>query len=245
MTPYEVFYSALQPFLPALYGKVRHDVGRLLAETGYRRPQVLDVGGRKSPYTTGFRSDITVLDVPRESEIQQELGLGLTDGILRELRRRRSNIVEVVLQDMTRCALPSGSFDGVLCVEVIEHIVDDEAFVEQAARVLKPGGWLYMTTPNGDYIPNAPPRYNPDHARHYRREELQALLSRCFADVRVCWGIKAGAHRRRGLASFTPRRPLVTAGAMVSNVVNRWESRGLDDQPRRTAHLFAVARKHA
>lgn len=244
MKPYELLYCAMAPFLPVIYGKVRRDVGRLLAESGVERPQVLDVGGRKSPYTAGFRADVTVLDIPRESEIQQELDLGLTDAMLRDLRRR-SNIVGVILQDMTRCTLPTGSYDGVLCIEVLEHIVEDEAFIEQTARILKPGGWLYLTTPNGDYIKNVPPDYNPDHVRHYRREELQALLSRRFEAVEVTWGGKVGAHRKRGLRSFTPRRPLMTAQAMASNVLNRWESRGLENTPQRSAHLFAIARKHS
>jgi SAM-dependent methyltransferase len=244
MKPYEVLYCALVPFLPVIYGKVRRDVGRLLAESGVERPRVLDVGGRKSPYTTGLRADVTVLDIPRESEVQQELDLGLTDDMLRDLHRR-SNIVGVILQDMTRCTLPSHSYDGVLCVEVIEHIVEDDAFIEQTARILKPGGWVYMTTPNGDYVQNAPPDYNPDHVRHYRRDELRALLSRRFDEVEITWGVKVGAHRKRGLSSLTPRRPLLTAQAMASNVLNRWESRNLDDTPRRTAHLFAVARKYS
>jgi 2-polyprenyl-3-methyl-5-hydroxy-6-metoxy-1,4-benzoquinol methylase len=63
----------------------------------------------------------------------------------------------VVLEDMTECTLPSESFDGVVCVEVIEHVTQDHLLVEQIARVLKPGGWLYLTTPNGDYVCNEPP----------------------------------------------------------------------------------------
>ncbi|HRN68599.1 MAG TPA: hypothetical protein PK205_13280 [Promineifilum sp.] len=48
---------------------------------------------------------------------------------------------------------------------------------------------------------------------------------------------------RRDVRSFSPRRPLTTAKAMAGNLINRWESRGLDEQPSRTAHLFAIARK--
>jgi SAM-dependent methyltransferase len=40
------------------------------------------------------------------------------------------------------------SFDVVYSTEVIEHIEGHRNFVLEAARVLKPGGWLVLTTPN-------------------------------------------------------------------------------------------------
>ncbi|CUS05918.1 protein of unknown function [Candidatus Promineifilum breve] len=244
MTPYELLFSASIPFLPALYGRARRDIRRLIVESGLSRPCVLDVGGRKSPYTVGLPADVTILDMPRESELQEQLDLGLTNNTLRHLRHR-SNIGAVILQDMTRSNLPSASYDGVICVEVIEHVVADDAFVRQIARVLKPGGWAYFTTPNGDYIRNAPPDYNPDHVKHFRRQELHDLLALHFDAVDVRWGIKTGKYRYLGLRTLTPRHPLSTAQAMAGNVISGWESRGLDEQPQRTAHLLAMARKRA
>ena len=242
MTPYELLYTSAEPFLPALYGRVRHDLNRLIAESSRARSRLLDIGGRKSSYTIGLAADVTLLDIPRESEVQQRLHLGVTEAMLRQLQRRRSNIVDFVLQDMTRCTLPSGSFDGAIAVEVIEHVAEDEAFVAQIARILRPGGWVYLTTPNGDYIRNEPPNYNPDHVKHFRRDELHALLARHFDEVSVVWGIKTGKNRVRGLRTLSPRRPLATAQAMAGNVLSRRESRGLDTQPLRTAHLLAIAR---
>ena len=43
---------------------------------------------------------------------------------------------------------PDASFDVVYSTEVIEHVEGHRNFVLQAARVLKPGGVLIMTTPN-------------------------------------------------------------------------------------------------
>ena len=42
----------------------------------------------------------------------------------------------------------TGTFATVVAAEVIEHVFDTEAFVHDCARVLKPGGWLAITTPN-------------------------------------------------------------------------------------------------
>jgi len=41
-----------------------------------------------------------------------------------------------------------GCFDVVLSMEGIEHFENQAAFVRECARVLRPGGWLVLTTPN-------------------------------------------------------------------------------------------------
>ena len=40
------------------------------------------------------------------------------------------------------------SFDGVVCVEVLEHIDGHERLFREVSRVLKPGGVFLFTTPN-------------------------------------------------------------------------------------------------
>jgi 2-polyprenyl-3-methyl-5-hydroxy-6-metoxy-1,4-benzoquinol methylase len=52
--------------------------------------------------------------------------------------------------DLDRDAIPvsSASADIVAAVETIEHLENPRAFVRELARLLKPGGWLVITTPN-------------------------------------------------------------------------------------------------
>jgi SAM-dependent methyltransferase len=243
LTRYELARLAASPAFPAFDAKVRGDLRRLVRRSGVRRPAVLDVGARTSPFTVGLPVTVTVLDLPREREVQHDLQLGVTDEIVAELARRRSNVERVLLEDMTRCSEPDAAYDGVLAVEVIEHVADDEAFVAQLRRVLRPGGWAYLTTPNGDYVRNEGPDHNPDHLRLYGRDQLATLLGRHFDHVEVTYGIRTGHHRWRGQRLSVAQGPRERAGAVVANLRNRWESRAVADDPRRTANLFAVARR--
>lgn len=243
MTLYELIRIAAAPVLPAISVRIRRDLDSLVRSLPRRPARILDVGGRRSPYTVGLPAQVTVLEVPREGRVHERLGLGMTDEVEDRLRRMRSNVVHVVLQDMARCTLPDASYDGVVCVEVIEHVVEIAPFLDHVARVLIPGGWAYFTTPNGDYFTGRAPAWNPDHVRHYGREELDGLLAERFAEVDVRYAVRTGRHRVRGQGGIRASHPLRSVGTILANVRNRIESRGLDGEPWRTAHLIAVARK--
>ena len=75
----------------------------------------------------------------------------------------------------------NGSFDFVVCFQVIEHIKDDMQFVREVARVLRPGGKFIVSTPNA---PMSLTR-NPWHIREYTAEELQNLLSISFSNISI------------------------------------------------------------
>ena len=51
-------------------------------------------------------------------------------------------------------------FDGVLITEVIEHVAHPDQFLANAARLVRPGGYIVMTTPNGRYFRNALPKFS-------------------------------------------------------------------------------------
>ena len=240
MTPFERSYLLAEPFLPPLYRIVRRRVKEAVSGHG-SSARVLDVGGRKSHYTIGVKGRITISDLPRSTDLQHELNLGLNSSLMEMTRARRSNVDEIVLDDMTRSRLPSASFDCVVSVEVLEHVAEDRAFVQEVVRVLKAGGTFVMTTPNGDHVPNT----NPDHKRHYTRGDLVALLSGVFGRVDVEYAVVESSSYRLGLRSWSLRHPLRTAASMFGNTVSGLESNrpGVREARDRTQHLFAIARK--
>lgn len=240
MKLYEIARKSVEPVLPPLYRQVG---SRLRSEVKNRAglPLILDVGGRKSPYTIGVAARISILDLPRNTELQSALNLGVSGAILQQIKARRSNIESVILADMTKSGLPDDHYDIVVSVEVLEHVEDDETFVAEVSRVLKPGGRFIMTTPNGDYVENR----NPDHKRHYKRDELSSLLNRHFENVCVEYAIAGGYFRKLGLRSWSAKRPVWTASSIIGNIVNSVQSarRNIANEAFGTHHLIASAGK--
>lgn len=240
MKKFELRYLWIEPFLPPLYQIVRK---RLLDITrnSDRRLTILDVGGRKSHYTIGVPADVTITDVSREKEIQEQLHLGINIDIISQLYARRSNIIAVQFDDMTRSALASEQFDCVLAVEVLEHVDQDGQFIREVYRVLRADGVFIMTTPNGQFVRNT----NPDHKRHYSRWELRELLESTFGSVTVEYAVKSGFFHDLGLRSWSFERPVYTVLAMLGAFVNSVQSaaKGIRNQSSGTEELFAIARK--
>lgn len=124
-------------------------------------------------------------------------------------------------------ALPfeSGEFDGIVCVEALEHIFRPDEAVRDLRRVLRPGGRLVLTVPNVAYwhqrLELFVGRWNPHgddssaeqpwrdpHVRFFTAEALtRLLLSSGFSSVRI------GGLRGRllghvpGLARLRPAEP--------------------------------------
>jgi len=94
----------------------------------------------------------TVLDVPcGQGALSQDLdqmGFRVFPGDLERenILYRNGRGVQVDLNG----SLPfkNGTFDHVACVEGIEHLENPHHLIKELSRVLKPGGYLLVTTPN-------------------------------------------------------------------------------------------------
>tara|TARA_A100001011_G_scaffold380578_1_gene448074 strand:- start:83 stop:823 length:741 start_codon:yes stop_codon:yes gene_type:complete len=239
----ELIKYLLFPFLPALHNKIRRDLRKIINERG-KNQNILDIGGRKSPYTIGLKSIVTIIDKHPSNSVQKSLNLGIDNKIIRSLKDNRSNIKDILVFDITSQELPiEDKFDIVIAIEVIEHIKDIQNVLKNILSLLKPGGILYMTTPNGDYIKNEPPNYNPDHFKHYKKKELVKILEPHFCNVQVDYGIKMGKFWINSGRSWSLKYPFKLINTFYSSIINQIQSVGKENESHRTAHLFAIAKK--
>ena len=60
----------------------------------------------------------------------------------------RRTAAAVIAGDLLDARLPSGRFDLVVSLEVVEHLPSPAEHLRELARVTRPGGLLLLTTPN-------------------------------------------------------------------------------------------------
>jgi 2-polyprenyl-6-hydroxyphenyl methylase/3-demethylubiquinone-9 3-methyltransferase len=78
-------------------------------------------------------------------------GLDISDALLKVARRRAEEAglpIVFELGSATRLPWPDASVDVCIAPELLEHVADWESCLKEFARVLRPGGVLYVTTTN-------------------------------------------------------------------------------------------------
>ncbi|MGB5939600.1 MAG: bifunctional 2-polyprenyl-6-hydroxyphenol methylase/3-demethylubiquinol 3-O-methyltransferase UbiG [Rhodanobacter sp.] len=98
-------------------------------------------------------------------------------------------------------AAEPASFDAVCCMELIEHVPDPAALVDDLAAMLKPGGRLFMSTLNrtpaafgaaivgAEYVMRLLPRGTHHYAQFLRPSELGRLLRRAGLELEDVSGL--------------------------------------------------------
>lgn len=82
-------------------------------------------------------------------------------------------------------------FDIVTCIHVIEHVPEPKYFVSKLLKLVKPGGLLYIETPNSDshLLYTERERYTflipPDHLWIFSKESIKKLLPKNFQIIHV------------------------------------------------------------
>jgi SAM-dependent methyltransferase len=91
----------------------------------------------------------------------------------------------------TLATLGESSFDVVVALDVVEHLVDREGFLRAATRLLAPGGKLLISVPNRDTPYKQWRRrigafayVDPDHKVEYTEESLESELSASGLTIR-------------------------------------------------------------
>lgn len=67
--------------------------------------------------------------------------------------------IEFVPGNAFEIVFPS-CFDGVLMTEIVEHVAHPDDFLAKCSSLVRPGGYVFMTTPNGAYFKNKLPKFS-------------------------------------------------------------------------------------
>lgn len=103
----------------------------------------------------------------------------------------------VVRGNLADLPLRAASVDVVANLQVIEHLWDQEGFLAECARVLRPSGRLLVTTPNRiTFSPGRDTPLNPFHTRELAPAELADLLTGAGFEVEELTGLRHGPRLR-------------------------------------------------
>jgi SAM-dependent methyltransferase len=100
------------------------------------------------------------------------------------VERLRSEGFNVLVGETHELDLPPAHFDVVSLIEVVEHVHDPESLLADAARFVRPGGALYLTTPHGRGVSARLLRMGwgaiapPEHLQLFSIGGMQSMLSR-------------------------------------------------------------------
>jgi 2-polyprenyl-3-methyl-5-hydroxy-6-metoxy-1,4-benzoquinol methylase len=95
-----------------------------------------------------------------------------------------------------------GSFDAVVFLQTIEHVIDPRAVLEHMGSLVVPGGVVYVSTPNVLTLapPGAAKSGNPWHLREYHAAEFRSLAESVFGSVELLGLFHARKLRAHELA---------------------------------------------
>jgi SAM-dependent methyltransferase len=117
---------------------------------------------------------------------------------------------EIRREPIEQCEFPDSSFDVVVMAAVLEHLYQPAETIREIARILRPGGVLYLEVPNEagpyfrlgnlyqklrrrDWVVNLSPTFSPFHVFGFTCKSLRALLAKHGLKPAV-WRVYAGDY---------------------------------------------------
>lgn len=130
----------------------------------------------------------------------------------------RHSGVEVIQQPLEECRFEAESFTAVVLGAVLEHLFDPDGVVKEIARILKPGGALFIDVPNEgglyftlgnlyqklrlrDWVVNLAPTFEPYHVFGFTPKALRTLLAKHGLSPKIWYvfTVRSNVPKRKGI----------------------------------------------
>jgi len=162
--------------LPNDYQRRRGDtILDLLGSLRLTNPEILDFGCGTGWFTEQL------------SHVGRATGLDLSEAAIAYAKATYPH-VPFIAANLFELSFPVEQFDVVVSQEVLAHVQDPVAYLDRIARVLKPNGFLIITSANPLVIERWTDR-GPDYAAHIKlfvsRRELKRMLRQRFRVLRM------------------------------------------------------------
>jgi ubiquinone/menaquinone biosynthesis C-methylase UbiE len=80
-----------------------------------------------------------------------------------------------IVSDITSIPRPDGSFDAIMCTEVLEHVPDPVAALKEMSRLIKKDGYILITAPFTSLTHFAPYHFASGLSRFFYEHHLKEL----------------------------------------------------------------------
>jgi 2-polyprenyl-3-methyl-5-hydroxy-6-metoxy-1,4-benzoquinol methylase len=155
---------------------------RMLSSLALQQPRIIDLG-----CGTGWLTE-------KLAAYGAVTGVDLSDEAVAEARRRAPHVAYIAA-NFFEVPLPEAQFDVVISQDVLAHVADQRGYVALAARLLKPGGHMIVTTTNRFVVErmDLPPQ-PPEHIERWlTMGSFRKLLETHFAVLRTTTVMPAGS----------------------------------------------------
>jgi ubiquinone/menaquinone biosynthesis C-methylase UbiE len=115
------------------------------------------------------------------------------DAIEHARRRYGAANLEFQVADCLDLPFAAGAFDCIVSFETLEHLADQDGLLREFRRVLKPEGFLLLSSPDRAVYSGELQNRNEYHVRELDRDELEQLLQAHFPAYRL-WGQRLLFH---------------------------------------------------
>jgi SAM-dependent methyltransferase len=127
-----------RPFTEGFFYREKMRAIHRITPDYYHYKEILEVGGGQSGLSAMLfpQAQITNIDL---------------DPTYAKSPLNQNPRVKFICGDATKLPFPDNYFDAVTMFDLLEHVPDDRAAITEAFRVLKPGGFLLLSTPNENW----------------------------------------------------------------------------------------------